>query len=302
MSKILVFGATGQVGTALKALLGDRAIAIGRGEADFSHPESLLATLDRLQPSAIFNASAYTQVDLAETDTAAARVINATAPQILARWAASHGVPLVHYSTDYVFAGTGTRPWTEKDQPDPVNAYGRTKLEGERLIAAEGGKYLIFRTSWVYDAQGKNFFRTMVRLGRERPELRVVSNQHGAPCFAPDIARASLQALERAMEMGEFPSGIYHLCNSGETTWHGFATRIFESLKARGLSLQVKSVEPIPASLFPTPARRPENSRLDCRKATEILRTSLPDWSDGLERCISEWMKLNGASHENHLS
>jgi dTDP-4-dehydrorhamnose reductase len=167
-----------------------------------------------------------------------------------------------------------------------LSAYGRTKLAGERAVQAAGGPHLIFRTSWVYDATGKNFVRTMLRLGAEREQLKVVADQHGSPTYAPHLARATLAALDRARELAVFPSGIYHLCGSGETTWHEFAVRIFEQARARGLKLAVKNVEAIPTSAYPTPARRPANSRLDMSRIEQELGVLMPDWQEGLAECM----------------
>ena len=264
---ILILGATGQVGRALTALLGpDKCRALTRSEARLDHPEELATRLDRLKPSAIINAAAYTAVDLAEKEKDSARTINALAPGVLARWCAEHDIPFIHYSTDYVFSGEGDRPWQELDPIAPLNTYGATKAEGESRIAAAGGKWLIFRTSWVYDADGKNFLNTMLRFGAERETLRVVADQHGAPTYAPHLARATLQALEKALQLPVFPSGIYHLCNSGETTWHTFAQAIFEKARALQIPLKVQSVDAISSAEFPTPARRPSNSRMDLSK------------------------------------
>jgi dTDP-4-dehydrorhamnose reductase len=304
--RILVTGATGQVGRALSQLLGERAIAIGHEEADFSRPETLPAALDRFRPSAIINPGAYTQVDQAEREEERARLINAEAPGVIARWCARNAVPLIHYSTDYVFSGEGTRPWEESDPVGPLNAYGRTKLAGERAIAeamGASGAWMIFRTSWVYDATGKNFVRTMLRLGAEKEQLRIVADQHGAPTYALHLARATLSALETAQGRGpdarapdaRFPSGIYHLCNAGETSWLGFAERIFARARELGIPLKVKTVEPTATASYPTPAPRPLNSRLNTGKARRELGLALPDWEQGLQECLELIASSQGA-------
>lgn len=283
---ILITGSTGQVGRALVELAGERCIGLDRSQLDLSQPERLASCLEQWNPAAVINAAAYTQVDQAEKEEELARTINGEAPGVIARWCAARGIPFVHFSTDYVFAGNGERPWTEEDAVAPLNAYGRSKLEGEQQVAAAGGRYLIFRTSWVYDATGKNFVTTMLRLARERETLNVVADQHGAPTYAPQLAAATLTALEQAQSLAQFPSGIYHLCHSGETTWHGFAEAIFAAARGRGLDLKVQTVGAIPSSAYPVPAKRPENSRLNTAKAQQVLGVRLPDWHVGLSECM----------------
>lgn len=299
---IWILGANGQVGSALSQLLGSQALAFDRKKVDLGQPDSLEATLDALlksdgkgiPPQALINAAAYTQVDRAEQETELAQAVNGRSPGILAQWCLKHGIPLVHYSTDYVFPGTGERPWTEEDVTSPLNAYGASKLAGEKEIARimnpAAGKWLVFRTSWVYDATGKNFLRTMLRLGHDREELKVVADQFGAPTYAPHLAQATLEALENAQKAKSFPSGIYHFCNTGATTWHGFAERIFSEAAKRGVPrnapLKVKRVLPIRSEEFPTPAERPRNSRMNTDKAFQNLGVRLPDWQIGLDQCL----------------
>ncbi len=285
---IVVTGASGQVGRALLELLGSRGLGLTRAELDLSDPDGLERRLEGLMPSALLNPAAYTQVDLAESEPEVARRVNAAAPGVLARWCAARDIPLVHFSTDYVFPGDGERPWRETDAPGPLNVYGRTKLEGERQVAEAGGRALVLRTSWVYDAAGKNFLTTMLRLGREREVLRVVADQHGAPTYAPHLAAAALEALENALARPEFPSGVYHLCGRGAATWHSFAEAIFAGARARGVPLRVREVEPIPTASYPTPARRPFNSRLDTSRARALLGVELPEWAAGLAACLDE--------------
>lgn len=285
---ILIFGANGQVGGALKALLGDQAIAFSSREADFTDPQAIATLLAGLSPAprAIINAAAYTLVDKAESEEPVALAVNAETPGVIARYAADHDIPFIHYSTDYVFAGTGSNALKESDPVDPQNAYGRTKLQGEENIRKEGGKWLIFRTSWVYDDKGKNFLNTMLRLGKEREHLRVVNDQFGAPTYAPALAEATLAALENATQQPDFPSGIYHLSGGGLTNWHGFAEAIFQEAAAKGIVLAVKELEGIPTSAYPTPAKRPANSQLDCSRASQVLQVSLPDWRVSLKECM----------------
>lgn len=246
----------------------------------------------RVAPQLIVNAAAYTAVDRAEKEHDLAMAVNAAAPAILAEEAERIGAGIVHYSTDYVFDGSGTRPWREEDTTGPLNAYGHSKLAGEEAIRASGAAHLILRTSWVYAARGSNFVRTMLRLGQERPELRVVADQHGAPTAARVIADMTGQILAQAG--GEFAKflaergGTTHLCCRGETTWHGLATAIFEFARKHGISLAVQNVEPIRTEEYPTPARRPANSRLDCGRLRERFGLTAPAWQEALSLCVQE--------------
>ncbi len=263
-------------------------MGVTHAEFDLAQPETLVAQLNAIEPAVIINAAAYTAVDQAESDAETAFTVNAVSPGLIAEWCAARDVPFVHFSTDYVFAGDGSRPWQEYDAVAPLNVYGASKLRGEQLIEKHGGRWLIFRTSWVYDAQGKNFFTTMMRLGRERETLRVVNDQYGAPTYAPHLAEASLSALENALRQPNFPSGIYHLAQRGETTWHEFAQTIFEMARAQGVQLAVNNVEAVATKDYPTPARRPANSRLASAKAQNILNVSLPSWQEGLRACLKQ--------------
>lgn len=283
-SNILILGKGGQLSNALAALLGTRATFIGQDEADFMDADftGKLEALTRNETFAcVINAAAYTAVDTAETGgKEQAMRINGAAVGELAAWCKKRALPLVHYSTDYVFDGSGERPWRETDTPHPLNAYGQSKREGERLLAATGGEYLLFRTSWLYDATGKNFFTTIRRLLREKESLNVVADQIGAPTYVPHLALATLQALSGIPQWG-----IYHLCNAGETSWHGFASAIFAHERAQA-AIKCQSVNPIPTSAYPLPAPRPRNSRLDCTRAKERLGIAMPDWEDGLRTCF----------------
>jgi dTDP-4-dehydrorhamnose reductase len=281
----LVLGAGGQVGRALMDRV-DNAIGLTRKECDLTSPEQITQVLASYKPGAVINAAAYTAVDQAESEESRAHLINAQAPAVMAAYCKSAGIPFVHFSTDYVFDGSGEEAWHETDEPSPLNAYGRTKRAGEKLVQDSGGSHLIFRTSWVYDAEGKNFLNTMLRLGAEREELKVVDDQFGAPTFAPHLAAAALEALGKAQQSPRFPSGIYHLCGGGETNWMNFAKQIFAEGYKRGLKLKVLTVQGIPTEAYPTSAKRPYNSRLDCSKARDVLGVALPHWELGLRECM----------------
>lgn len=296
MASILIIGRGGQVSRALAGKLGERALIAGREQADLATSD-FVPKLDKFvgsRPiSAVINAAAHTLVDKAEKEEKEMAVrVNTQAVAELADWCAEKEVPLVHYSTDYVFDGTGTKPHHEDDKTAPVNAYGASKLGGEKAIAARGDKHLIFRTSWVYDAQGKNFFNTILRLLGEKESLNIVSDQVSAPTYAYHLAAATLAILDKAQSMPAFPSGIYHLCSGGETSWYGFAQAIFALAKNRdsgqSSGITCQQVNPIPSSAYPLPARRPLNTRLDCTKARATFGVALPDWQAGLKECFEE--------------
>ena len=298
MDRTWVIGGNGQIGGALVGLLGARALAPSVQDLDLSFPDRIDGCLDRLEartgrPAAIINAAAYTLVDRAEREESLARRINAEAPGAMARWCRHRGLPFLHYSTDYVYAGTGTAPWREDDATGPLNAYGRTKLEGDRLVEESGVRALILRTSWVYDARGRNFFNTMLRLGRERETLQVVSDQVGAPSYAPHLAQATLTALSHALRLDAFPAGTYHVAHEGEASWHGFAEEIFAAAHRKGLALKVMRVEPVSTADYPTDARRPRNSRLDKTKLRSVFGIEMPAWREGLAACMDEWLLTN---------
>lgn len=294
-SRIAVLGANGQIGRALVAYLGAAALPLTRAEADFSQPMKLQDVLENLKPDAVINAAAFTAVDKAESERDAAFAANAESPAQLAAWCARNNVPFVHYSTDYVFNGEGDAPLPEDAPTAPLNVYGTSKLTGEQNVALIGGDYLIFRTSWVYDTQGANFLNTMLRLGAERETMSIVADQIGAPSFAMHLAYYTLQALEKAVQMETFPSGVYHMVNSGETSWHGFAQTIFAEAQQRNVPLQIKTVEPIPTSAYPTPAKRPLNSRLNCSKLHTVFGITLPTWQQGLAQAMEQ--KYNASHH-----
>jgi dTDP-4-dehydrorhamnose reductase len=293
--KILLLGKGGQVGWELQrslATLGEL-VALDFDStalhADFSRPEGLAATVKAVAPDIIVNAAAHTAVDKAESEPELARAINATAPGVLAREAAACGAWLLHYSTDYVFDGGGTTPWTEDSPTGPLSVYGRTKLEGEDLIRASGARHLILRTSWVYAARGGNFAKTMLKLAKERDKLTVIDDQIGAPTGAELLADLSAHALRTALQRPEV-SGTYHAVASGLTSWHGYAQHVIEFARAAGQPIKVapEAVAPVPTSAFPTPAKRPTNSRLDTRKLRETFGVTLPDWRVGVERMLTE--------------
>ncbi|MCR1804481.1 dTDP-4-dehydrorhamnose reductase [Stenotrophomonas geniculata] len=293
---VLVFGGNGQVGQELLralASLGEVVATTRSGQlpdgsacevADFGQPDSLPALLDRLQPSLVVNAAAYTAVDRAEQDVDAAFAANAQAPGVIARWCAAHGVPFVHYSTDYVFDGQGTTPYREDEPTAPLGVYGTSKRDGEEAVRAAGGRHLIFRTAWVYASHGANFLRTMLRVGAERDQLRVVADQIGTPTPAALIADVTAQALQHPGHL----SGTWHLTASGQTSWHGFAEAIFAEALATGVLAKVPAVEAIPSSEYPTPAKRPAWSVLDNRKLQQDFGIVLPAWQDGLKRVMAE--------------
>jgi dTDP-4-dehydrorhamnose reductase len=287
--RVLVTGTRGQLGADLARELAGRAEVVphDRASLDLSNPGQIAARVREARPDVILNAAAYTAVDRAETDIEAARAVNATAPGVLAAEAKRCGALLVHYSTDYVFDGTKKSAYVESDPVAPLNAYGLTKLEGERAVAASGCDHLILRTSWVYASHGKNFVLTMLRLAATHKELRVVDDQRGAPTSSRQLARVTasiLGDLGRARD----GSGLYHCTAAGETTWCGFARAIFEGRSQQsGASFASPRVIPIPSSDYPTPARRPMNSVLSNERLRETFGFAIPDWRQGLAEVLS---------------
>ena len=284
--RVLVCGHNGQVAQALgHSLEGLGEVLLrGRDQLDMADPEQLRQPLRDLAPDLIINAAAHTAVDQAESEPALAFAINAQAPRVLAEEAERLGVPLIHYSTDYVFDGRKAAPYSEDDAPNPLGMYGNSKLAGELAITEVGGQHLILRTSWVYSQSGRNFLLTMWRLLQERPQLKVVSDQIGAPTWAGTIA-ASTAALVQRWQGGQAGQwGTYHLTAQGETSWYGFAQAIGEQLKARGLPCA--ELLPIPSSEYPTPAQRPLNSRLDCTRLARNWQVSQPHWQQALIDCL----------------
>ncbi len=299
--KILLLGKNGQVGWELQralAVLGEL-VALDRQGADglcgdLGDLAGLARTVQRVQPQVIVNAAAYTAVDQAEREPDRAHALNALAPALLAREAAALNAWLIHYSTDYVFDGRGDRAWREDDAPAPLSVYGRTKLEGEQAIAASGCRHLILRTSWVHGARGGNFAKTMLRLAAEREELRVIDDQIGAPTGADLLADVTAHAIRHAlppMRRNDLTQpGIYHVAAAGETSWHGYARFVLQQARAAGRPLKAGpgQVRPIPTSAYPTPARRPHNSRLDTTLLRNTFGLSLPHWETGVARMLDE--------------
>lgn len=288
--KILLTGCRGQLGRELKRSLEclGRVIACDRQQLDLAEPDALRDAVRSIAPVAIVNAAAYTAVDKAEAEPAQADAVNAVAPGILAEEAQRLGALLIHYSSDYVFDGRKPDPYREDDAAAPLSAYGRSKLAGERAIAAVGGRYLIFRTSWVYGLHGNNFMNTMLRLGRERAELRaplrVVGDQVGAPTWTRHLADVTALVLARR----DRPTGLYHLAAAGVTSWHGYAEAIFAEARSAGLLQDAPLVHRIDSADYPLPAPRPANSRLDCTRFRRDFGLDLPDWGTGLADCLAD--------------
>lgn len=286
MAEMLITGATGQLGRALLAQAGARAVGAGREQLDLSK-DNISDVLSALHAehgfSALINAAAFTRVDDAEDEEAEAERVNARAVGEMARWCAARGVMMVQISTDYVFGDDARTPRHEDEPPAPLNAYGRSKLAGERAVAAAGGAHLIIRTSWLYDGVGKNFFTTMRRLMQERDMVRVVDDQVGAPTYVPHFAAAILRALEAARRMEVFPSGVYHLTHGGQVSWYGFAQAILEQTQGA----RCTRIEPISSAEYGAKAARPKNSRLDSSKILRVLDVWLPHWEVGLLECAA---------------
>ncbi len=292
---ILLFGKGGQVGWELQrslSVLGTvTALDFDSTEhcGDFANPAGVAETVRALRPDVIVNAAAHTAVDKAESESDFARTLNATTPGAIAQEAAKLGAWLVHYSTDYVFNGSGSRPWVETDATAPLSVYGRTKLEGEQLIAQSGAKHLILRTSWVYAARGGNFAKTMLRLAQERERLTVIDDQWGAPTGADLLADVTAHALRHLQQRPE-DAGLYHLVAAGETNWNEYAKYVLSVAARHPVAAKIiaKEVAPVPTSAFPTPAVRPHNSRLDTTKLRTTFGLALPHWQTGVARMLTE--------------
>jgi dTDP-4-dehydrorhamnose reductase len=302
MTKILLFGKSGQVGWELQRSL----VPLGELVAldfdsvdhcgDFTNLAGLTDTVKAIRPDVIVNAGAHTAVDKAESEPDLVRLINAQAPGALATAAASVGATLVHYSTDYVFDGSGSRPWVETDTPAPLNVYGRTKLEGEQLIQASGCQHLILRTSWVYAARGGNFAKTMLKLAQERETLHIINDQIGAPTSAEllaDVTALAIRHMQSAPGRGQSLSGVYHLVASGETSWFDYANEVFAYAKQHSLAIHLaaKTINPVPSTAFATAARRPLNSRMDTRKIQSTFGVVLPHWEHGVRRMLTQYIE-----------
>jgi dTDP-4-dehydrorhamnose reductase len=294
--KILLFGRNGQVGWELQrslAPLGE-VVALGSGTengfcGDFMDPDAVVRTVRAVRPDAVVNAAAYTAVDKAESEADRAEQVNALTPGAIAQAAAEIGAWMVHYSTDYVFDGSGTRAWQESDPTGPLSVYGRTKLAGEQRIVAANPRHLVLRTSWVYGARGGNFAKTMLRLARERERLTVIDDQHGAPTGADLLADVTGHAL-RSLAAASDRAGVYHVAAAGETTWNGYARFVVGHTQQAGEKLRAgpQEVDPVPTSAFPTPARRPHNSRLDTSRFRAAFGLVLPPWQQGVARMLQE--------------
>lgn len=293
MMNILLFGKTGQVGWELQralAPLGD-VVAVDVHSTDycgdFSNPEGVAETVRRVRPDVIVNAAAHTAVDKAETERDFAQLLNATSVEAIAHEAAAIDAWLVHYSTDYVFPGSGETPWRETDEPSPLNVYGETKLAGEKAIQQHCPKHLIFRTSWVFAAKGNNFAKTMLKLAKERETLSVIGDQFGAPTGAELLADCTAHAICTALRKPDV-AGLYHLVASGTTNWHEFAELVFAEARAAGITLAVQNVNAIATEAYPTPAKRPHNSRLNTEKFSREFNLILPHWESGVKRMLAE--------------
>jgi dTDP-4-dehydrorhamnose reductase len=293
--KILLFGKGGQVGWELQRSLSSlgELVALDADSqdfcGDFSNLEGIAQTVRAIAPDIIVNAAAHTAVDKAESEPELARTINAIAPGILAQEAKRIGAWLIHYSTDYVFDGSGDKFWQETDPTAPLSVYGKTKREGEEAICATGCRHLIFRTSWVYAARGGNFAKTMLKLAQERDTLKVIHDQIGAPTGADLLADVTAHAVRMALQRPEV-SGLYHLVASGQTSWHGYASHVIDFARQAGVRIKVtpEAILPVPTSDFPLPAPRPRNSRMDTRKLQNTFGVHLPLWQSGINRMLTE--------------
>lgn len=290
---ILLFGKTGQVGWELQRALAPlgNLIALDLHSkdfcGDFSNPEGIAETVRKIRPDVIVNAAAHTAVDKAETDRELSELLNARSVEAIAKAAASIGAWVVHYSTDYVFPGNGETPWRETDATAPLNVYGETKLSGEQALQKHCEKHLIFRTSWVYAGKGNNFARTMLKLAKAREELSVINDQFGAPTGAELLADCTAHAIRVAWNKPEV-AGLYHLVASGTTTWHDYAALVFEEARKAGIELTLNKLNAVPTSAYPTPAKRPANSRLNTEKFQHNFDLTLPSWEKGVKRMLEE--------------
>ena len=285
--KVLVIGRSGQVARALisKADRDTRIVALGRPDVDFERPDTLVAALNAHAPDVVASVGAYTAVDQAEKEPDIAERTNAIGPGALARACAERGIPIVHLSTDYVFDGAKTGAYVEDDATNPTGVYGRTKLAGERAVAGSGARHAILRAAWVFDAEGKNFLRTMLRLAKTRERIGVVADQRGCPTYADHLADVVVE-VARKLEKGEGNSGVYHVAGGSACSWRDFAVAILEGSTRRGGPSA--AVEPLTTADYPTLAKRPANSVLDCGKLARDYQLSLPPWQSGMEACLAE--------------
>ncbi|MGZ3771512.1 MAG: dTDP-4-dehydrorhamnose reductase [Bdellovibrio sp.] len=283
MSKIFVFGKSGQVARALKKALSDSAYFVGHDESHFENPQGLSELLDRYQPEIVINTAAYTAVDKAETEKDLCYLVNAEAPKKIAEWCKKNQALLIHFSTDYVYGGSGDSAQTEETSLKPVNVYGKSKKTGEEFVRQSGARHIILRTSWVYDEQGANFVRTMLRLGAEREELKIVNDQIGSPTYAGDLALA----VKKIISLN--PQNVhetYNLCGQGFISWYEFAKSIFSLAAELGYPLKIRSVISIPTTEYKTPAPRPLNSRMNQGKIKKDFGIEMPFWQDSLKECL----------------
>jgi dTDP-4-dehydrorhamnose reductase len=296
MTKILLTGITGQVGQELQQTLTalGEVISVSRQDLDLSQPAQITAKIAEIKPNVIVNAAAYTAVDKSETETELAMAINATAPKAIAQAAQDIGATLMHISTDYVFNGQHYTPYLETDQTDPLGIYGRSKLLGETGVRENCARHIILRTAWVYGSRGHgNFVKTMLRLGKDREELKVVADQIGSPTWSYDIAVAITQLLDKSFQDANI-QGTYHFTNSGVASWYDFAIAIFEEAKQLGFPLNIARVLPITTAEYPTPTQRPAYSVLSKVKITETLGVHPPHWRESLRKMLAEWQSLQG--------
>lgn len=299
--RILLTGVLGQVGGELKPLLEPfgTVIAADLPDFDFLNPASVRRFARECKPDWIVNPAAYTAVDKAESESELAYAINAEAPRVLGEVAAELGIPILHFSTDYVFNGAGTKPWVESDETGPLGVYGASKLAGEKALAETGAVHLIFRTSWVYGSRGKNFLLTILPLAFKKEELRIVDDQHGAPTWSRDLARLVVHVMGRINEASTATGkpvdeavrdvqGVYHAVNSGETTWYGFAQEFLRLVADARPEAKIARLTPIATSEYPTPAKRPANSRLNCSRLREVFGFTMPSWQESTAAVVSE--------------
>lgn len=296
MTTIMVTGGAGQLATAMEQEGGAVIRRVGRPAFDFDRPASIAEAVQAAQPTFVVNAAAWTAVDAAEADPEAAGRANRDGPATLAALCADAGIPLIHVSTDYVFDGNKGAPYTEADPTSPTGVYGATKLEGEQAVLAAYPRAIVLRTSWVYSATGKNFVRTMLGAAQKTDRLRVVADQRGCPTAARDLAIAILAIVARLREgWQDRYAGVFHAAGTGSTTWHGLAEALFQDAAAYGHP--VPTVEGIATADWPTPARRPPDSRLDCTKLSQVFDVRLPEWRDGLSRTIAELLATSPQRH-----
>jgi len=286
--RLLIFGATGQLAQSFKSSLGSKGCFVPRSQVDFLKPKKAKQIINDLKPSAVINAVAYTAVDQAEADPDTAFAINSIAPEMIAAQCKELDIPFVHYSTDYVFSGSKKAPYGEADPTDPINIYGKSKLEGERAVVEVGGLHLIFRTSWVFSEYGNNFVKSMVRLGQIGKPFNVVSDQMGTPTYAKDIAEATLVCLNNFRSEEASQCGIYHMTSEGCTNWYEFAREVFLLSREFGTTLDLQLLNPVTSSEYLSTASRPANSRLDVSKISSVFGVKLPRWRDSLRTCMEQ--------------